>query len=107
MSRKPAKTQHAGTKKPKRSNALTAARPASSMSVKLRRGEPADAKECGRIVFEAFKSIATKHNFPQDFTSPEVGAMLMSFLLGKAWVSHPRAAFDHARLATQGEIGRI
>ena len=84
MSRKPAKTQHASTKKPKRSNALTAARPASSMSVKLRRGEPADAKECGRIVFEAFKSIATKHDFPQDFTSPEVGAMLMSFLLGHA-----------------------
>jgi GNAT superfamily N-acetyltransferase len=52
------------------------------MTVKLRRGGPADAKECGRIVFEAFKSIATKHNFPQDFTSPEVGAMLMSFLLG-------------------------
>jgi hypothetical protein len=78
-----------------------------AMTVKLRRGGPADAKECGRIVFEAFKSIATKHNFPQDFTSPEVGAMLMSFLLGKAWVSHPRAAFDHARLATQGEIGRI
>jgi len=54
------------------------------MTVKLRRGGPADAKECGHILFEAFKSVATKHNFPQDFPSPEVGAMLMSFLLGHA-----------------------
>jgi predicted N-acetyltransferase YhbS len=46
---------------------------------------PDDATACGRIVFEAFKSIAERHNFPQDFPSPEVGAMLMSFLL-----SHPK-----------------
>ena len=98
MSRKPAKTQHASTKKPKRSNALTAARPASSMSVKLRRGEPADAKECGRIVFEAFKSIATKHDFSQDFTSPEVGAMLMSFLLGHAKFYSVVAELDGGRI---------
>src|ERR1700758_1619997 len=56
-----------------------------AMTVKLRRGGPADAKECGRIVFEAFKSIAAQHNFPQDFPSPEVGTMLMSFLL-----AHPK-----------------
>jgi GNAT superfamily N-acetyltransferase len=51
----------------------------------VRRGVPADAKECGRIVFEAFKSIADQHNFPKDFPSPDVGAMLMSFLL-----THPK-----------------
>ena len=51
----------------------------------LRRGVPADAKECGRIAFEAFKSIANKHNFPQDFPSPDVAVSLMSFLL-----THPK-----------------
>ena len=55
------------------------------MNLTLRRGVPTDAKECGRIVSEAFKSIAGKHNFPQDFPTPEVGAMLMSFLL-----THPK-----------------
>ena len=47
------------------------------MSVKLRRGTPADAAECGRIVFEAFKGIADKHHFQQDFPSPDAGAMAM------------------------------
>jgi GNAT superfamily N-acetyltransferase len=51
------------------------------VTLTLRRGVSTDAKECGRIVFEAFKSVADRHNFPQDFPSPEVGAMLMSFLL--------------------------
>ena len=55
------------------------------VTLTLRRGVPTDAKECGRIVFEAFKSIASKHNFPHDFPSPDVGAMLMSFLL-----THPK-----------------
>ena len=55
------------------------------MSVKLRRGVAADAKKCGRIVFEAFKGIAARHNFPQEFPSPNAGAMVMSFLL-----THPK-----------------
>lgn len=55
------------------------------MALILRRGVAADAKECGRIIFEAFQSIASRHNFPQDFPSPEVGAGLMSFLL-----THPK-----------------
>jgi predicted N-acetyltransferase YhbS len=55
------------------------------MTLELRRGTAADATDCGRIVFEAFRSIALRHNFPQDFPSPEVGAQLMSFLL-----AHPK-----------------
>ena len=51
------------------------------MELKLRRGVPADSAECGRICFEAFKSIADRHNFPQDFPSPDVASGLMSFLL--------------------------
>ena len=50
------------------------------MNLKLRRGRPADAPECGRIFFEAFKSICERHNFPPDLPSAEVGAEVMSFL---------------------------
>ena len=52
------------------------------MEVKLRRGTSADSAECGRICFEAFKSIASRHNFPKDFPSAEVASGLMAFLLG-------------------------
>ncbi|HEY4857614.1 MAG TPA: GNAT family N-acetyltransferase [Xanthobacteraceae bacterium] len=52
------------------------------MELRLRRGTPADSAECGRICFEAFKSIADQHNFPQDFPSPDVPSGLMAFLFG-------------------------
>jgi predicted N-acetyltransferase YhbS len=51
------------------------------MSTELRRGVPADADECGRICFEAFKALADRHSFPQDFPSPQVAAGLLSMLL--------------------------
>ena len=51
------------------------------MSIQLRRGVAADADECGRICFEAFKVIADRHSFPWDFPSPEVAAGLLSMLL--------------------------
>ena len=54
------------------------------MPVRLRPGSVDDAKECGRILYEAFKSIANRHNFPPDFPSVEAatGATTMS-------LSHP------------------
>jgi predicted N-acetyltransferase YhbS len=54
------------------------------MDLKLRRGVPADAVECGRICFEAFESIAERHNFPPDFPSPDVASGLMALL-----IAHP------------------
>ena len=51
------------------------------MGLKLRRGVPTDSTECGRICFEAFKKVADRHGFPQDFPSPEVASGLMAFLL--------------------------
>ena len=36
------------------------------MSVRLRPGTINDTKECGRILYDAFKSIAD-HNFPPHF----------------------------------------
>ena len=53
------------------------------MNLNLRAGRPEDAQVCGRICFEAFKTISGKHNFPEDFPSPEVGIGLMTHLLSR------------------------
>lgn len=53
--------------------------------VKLRPGQLADAEICGRIFFEAFRTIAAQHNFPADVPSADVGIHFMQMLL-----SHPR-----------------
>jgi len=55
------------------------------MKLRLRPGTVEDAKECGRIQYEAFKSIGARHNFPPDFPSVEVATDLVTMLL-----SHPR-----------------
>jgi predicted N-acetyltransferase YhbS len=55
------------------------------MSIVLRPGTTADAASCGNACYEAFKAIATAHNFPPDLPSPEVGQGLLSMLL-----AHPR-----------------
>lgn len=53
-------------------------------SVTLRPGDPTDAKACGRICYEAFSGIASRHGFPSDFPSADVAIELLSLLL-----SHP------------------
>src|SRR5262245_32517149 len=54
------------------------------MDATLRLGRPEDANTCGAICYEAFKAIASHHNFPTDFPSREVAVELLSMLL-----SHP------------------
>jgi predicted N-acetyltransferase YhbS len=46
----------------------------------IRRATPADAEACGRICFEAFRSVAEEHNFPWDVPDPEAGVRLLSML---------------------------
>jgi predicted N-acetyltransferase YhbS len=41
------------------------------MTIILRQGTAADASACGPILYEAFKAIGNKHNFPPDFPSAE------------------------------------
>jgi predicted N-acetyltransferase YhbS len=67
------------------------------MAIELRRGAAADAGACGRICFEAFKSLADRHGFPRDFPSPEVASALLSMLL-----AHPR--FYSVIATSNGEI---
>ncbi|MBV8187442.1 MAG: GNAT family N-acetyltransferase [Alphaproteobacteria bacterium] len=58
------------------------------MTLTLRPGTPADAGECGRIMYEAFKAIAEQHNFPPDFPSPQVATdMLSAQLLHRGFYS--------------------
>jgi len=51
------------------------------MNVILRAGRLEDAGACGAICFEAFKSIASEHNFPWDFPSAEIATGLLTMLL--------------------------
>ena len=54
------------------------------MTVTLRPGTVQDAKDCGRICYEAFRSIAEQHNFPPDLPSVETATELVTMML-----SHP------------------
>lgn len=56
-----------------------------AMKVILRPGTIEDASECGRICYEAFKSIADQHHFPPEMSTVEVATAIMSTRL-----SHPR-----------------
>ena len=53
-------------------------------SVNLRPGYPSDAEACGRICYEAFGTISSRHSFPSDFPSLDVAIELIALLL-----SHP------------------
>jgi predicted N-acetyltransferase YhbS len=57
---------------------------AENQSLVIRRATPADAEVCGRICFEAFGVLAEKHNFPNDFPSPEISEQVLSTMF-----SHP------------------
>ena len=54
------------------------------MELILRPGDIEDAKECGRICYEAFKSIADQHNFAPQMPSIEFATALITMRL-----SHP------------------
>lgn len=55
-----------------------------NQAIVIRRATPDDAPVCGRIGFEAFATLANKHNFPPDFPSPERAAYVLSMMF-----SHP------------------
>ncbi|MGH7780908.1 MAG: GNAT family N-acetyltransferase [Candidatus Binataceae bacterium] len=48
------------------------------MSLNIRHAAPGDALECGRICYEAFKSIAEEHNFPPDFPNTEAAVEMLT-----------------------------
>lgn len=52
-----------------------------AMTFTLRSGTPADAADCGRICYEAFHSISTKHNFPPDLPDVPFTVGFMKWML--------------------------
>src|SRR5580692_3881861 len=48
----------------------------------IREANKLDAERCGRILYDAFNTLAENHNFPRDFPSPEVATGLASMLIG-------------------------
>lgn len=56
----------------------------SQMAVDVREAVPADAEPCGRILYEAFATLANAHGFPPDFPSVEVATGVASML-----IAHP------------------
>lgn len=55
------------------------------MTITLRKGKADDAVATGAICYAAFNAVASAHNFPPDFPSPEVAIELTASML-----SHPR-----------------
>ena len=53
---------------------------AENQATVIRRATPADAQECGRICFEAFATLADRHNFPRDLPTPEVASQILSMM---------------------------
>ena len=51
------------------------------MNIKLRSGTPADAEVCGRICYNAFKTISEAHGFTPDFPAPEVAIDVLMRML--------------------------
>ena len=56
-------------------------RPAAAAPVILRAAGPSDIPECGRILYEAFATLAAEHGFPPDFPSVEVATGCMRGLI--------------------------
>ena len=54
------------------------------MSVAIRAATPTDAAAIGWICYEAFKTIAERHNFPPDFPSADVATELLGQLAARA-----------------------
>ena len=54
------------------------------MNITLRRGSLEDAKVCGAICYEAFKTVAEAHHFTPDFPSVDVSVELLTWMLGHA-----------------------
>ncbi|MBI5289576.1 MAG: GNAT family N-acetyltransferase [Chloroflexi bacterium] len=82
------------------------------MPIDLRRPNPEDVPELGRICYEAFRDIAESHGFPTDFESPEFAAGIAGLLLSQERV-YATAAYDGDRprgssfVSMWGDVGAI
>ena len=48
----------------------------------IRDASKADSQMCGRVMYDAFRDLAQRHNFPPDFPSAEAATDVVSMLIG-------------------------
>ncbi len=53
-------------------------------SIRLRPGVIDDAKEVGKIIYEAFSAIADKHGFPREFPTVDIGINVATLFLSNS-----------------------
>ena len=74
------------------------------MDIILRPVSTGDAPECGRVLYEAFKSLADHHRFPPDFPTAEIAAGMLGSSShtqdGMAWLRTAAANSSAATLWT-------
>ena len=51
------------------------------MDIRIREGTPTDGEICGRICYNAFKTISEAHGFVPDFPAPEVAIDVLTRML--------------------------
>jgi predicted N-acetyltransferase YhbS len=51
------------------------------VTIRLRKGEAADAAAVGDICYRAFKAVAEEHNYRPDFPSPDIAAAFLAGLI--------------------------
>ena len=54
------------------------------MDISIREGTPEDAEICGRICYNAFKTISEAHGFVPDFPAPEVAIDVLTRMLANS-----------------------
>ncbi len=54
------------------------------MDIDIRPVAAADARTCGRILYDAFREVAVRHGFPPDFASVDVATQVATYL-----INHP------------------
>jgi predicted N-acetyltransferase YhbS len=64
------------------------------MALKVRAATSADAGECGRIIYEAFKALNEGHGFPPDFPSAEAATGLVEAFLANPTITRFVAEAD-------------
>ena len=52
-----------------------------NLTLRFRPGRKEDVNEVGKIIFDAFTSLANKHHFPSDFPTPNAGIDAASYFL--------------------------
>jgi hypothetical protein len=67
------------------------------VTIRLRKGEAADASAVGDICYRAFKVLAESHHFTPDFSSADLAS---SMLAGLCWQQLSRRAQSNQRRGT-------